>query len=74
MLMPSLEELRLPPEILEAAAEIADASDAPGIEPWRLEFLVRFVVWAERQFCGASRPTFPLSPASAAGNGEGCTT
>ncbi|MGO9701175.1 MAG: hypothetical protein ACLPX7_18135 [Xanthobacteraceae bacterium] len=48
--LPSLEELEIRPEILEAAGEIADASDVPGIETERLEFLVRIVVWADRRF------------------------
>jgi hypothetical protein len=48
--LPSLAEMGVRPEILEAAAEIADSSDVLGIETGPHEFLVRVVIWTDRQF------------------------
>jgi hypothetical protein len=48
---PSLQELGVPLEILEAAEEIVEGSDvAGGIERWRLELLVRFLIAADRRW------------------------
>lgn len=47
--LPSLEELRVPQEMLEAAAELADASDVLGLERYRLEVLVRFLLHHDRR-------------------------
>ena len=49
---PTLEALGVSREILEAAEEIADASDVPGIERSRLEYLLRLVIVLDRR----SRP------------------
>ena len=59
--LPSIEELAVPQEILEAAGVIADASDVLGIETSRLEFLVRTVVWADRLWNRSG----PATPAAA---------
>lgn len=37
------------PEILEAAEDIADCSDVPGLERGTLELLVRTVLFLDRQ-------------------------
>ena len=34
-----------PKEMMAVVEEIADGSDVVGIEKWRLEYLVRFVLW-----------------------------
>ena len=46
--LPTLEELGVGREFLEAAEEIADDSDVLGVERTRLEILVRFVVFWDR--------------------------
>jgi len=46
--MPSLEELMVRPEILEAAEEICARSDVLGIERSEFERLVRIIVWGDR--------------------------
>jgi hypothetical protein len=40
-----LAAIELPKEMMAVEEEIADGSDVVGIEKWRLEFLVRFVLW-----------------------------
>ena len=46
--VPSLKELGIRPETLEAAEEIAGLSDVPGLERHTLELLVRAVVLSDR--------------------------
>jgi len=47
-----LAAIDIPKEILEVAEEIVDGSDVVGIEKWRLEYLVRFVLfYGETFFC-----------------------
>ncbi len=46
--LPSVEELGVPVGMLEAAAELADASDVPG-QTYRLHVLVRFLLYHDRR-------------------------
>lgn len=41
--LPTLEDLRVPEEIVEAAEEIVCTYDSSGVEPERLRLLVRFL-------------------------------
>jgi hypothetical protein len=43
--LPSLEEMGVTPEIVEAAAEIADSSDVLGVERHTIELLRRLSVF-----------------------------
>ena len=43
--LPSLEELGVPQEILEAAGELFSDADASGVEEYRLSTLVRLIVF-----------------------------
>jgi hypothetical protein len=52
--LPSLVELGVPQEMLEGAAQIADASDVPGLEEFRLELIVRYLVYHARSFLGSN--------------------
>jgi hypothetical protein len=47
-LLPSVQCLKYPAEILALAEEIADASDVLGIESTRLDFLIRAVLYVDR--------------------------
>ena len=47
--LPSLQELGITPEILEAAEEIADTSDVLGVERHTLELLLRRAFALHRQ-------------------------
>lgn len=42
-------QVRVDPEILALAQEIAGGSDVPGLEQWRLEWLVRAALSADRR-------------------------
>jgi hypothetical protein len=44
--VPTLEELRIRPEILEAAEALIGFSDGPGVEPSTIELAVRMIVHA----------------------------
>ena len=41
--LPSLEELGVPPEFLEAAGELFSDADGPGVEEYRLSTLLRLI-------------------------------
>ena len=43
--LPSLEELGVPPELLEAAGELFSDVDGPGVEEYRLSTLLRLIVF-----------------------------
>ena len=51
--VPSMEALRamvpLPVAVWEAAEEIADGSDGPGLEKFRLEWLLRAALYVDRR-------------------------
>ena len=46
--VPSLSDLGIPREMVEAAEEIVDSSDVLGIETDKLEFLIRFLIAMDR--------------------------
>jgi hypothetical protein len=46
--LPSLEDLGVPPEMMEGGRLIADGSDVPGLEEHRLEVLVRYLIYHAR--------------------------
>jgi hypothetical protein len=47
--LPAASELGIPEEMMEAAEEICAGSDVVGIETWRLEILVRLIVYLDRE-------------------------
>lgn len=47
--VPSLEELGVSLETLEAAEEIVSGSDVLGVERTTLETLIRVVIWMDRE-------------------------
>jgi len=52
--VPEVRELSVRPGIRAAAEEIVCGSEALGIEPWRLDTLLRVVLFADRHFRDAS--------------------
>jgi hypothetical protein len=44
-----LDRLEVAPGILEMAEEIASGADGTGIERWRLEYLLRCVLFVDRR-------------------------
>lgn len=43
--LPSLEALKVRPEIVEAAADLLGSSEGPGVEQSRIELVVRLIAY-----------------------------
>lgn len=54
--LPTLEELNVPEELIEAAEALNSCSDAIGLETFTLELLVRLLVYQDRQGWLARNP------------------